>query len=404
MLLLTTTTDLLQLVTGAAYSTDIVASFVDITATGFTPGSSQANVATATTTTVVASPAAGVQRQLKMLSIRNSNASNNQTVTLQKSSSSTAYNVTGAIVLQPGETLYYQDGVGFSVRDALGQIKQTNGAFATPTALVGLAAVAGSATSGIRSDGAPALDQSIGPTWTGQHKFTQPVLASLSLQVTGSSATGYGTSGGLEFSYSGGGGNFNSYNRGTSSFTPLTIGSLYTQHSGNLQVTGGSSLSATGSGVEIDYIGGGGFVISYNRTANSYPSLALNASTLPTNTLGTGTVYSNAGTFTNTNPSDAKLKKDVIALNYGLKEICALRPVSYRWIDEHPESAHRQFGFLAQEVQPVMPDAVREFTTGKGKTTRTQLGLDKEAIYGALVFAVQEIAHRLDSLESTSHG
>jgi hypothetical protein len=43
---------------------------------------------------------------------------------------------------------------------------------ANPTASVGLAAVNGSATSFMRSDGAPALSQSIAPTWTGAHTFT----------------------------------------------------------------------------------------------------------------------------------------------------------------------------------------------------------------------------------------
>lgn len=43
---------------------------------------------------------------------------------------------------------------------------------ANPTALVGLAAVNGVATTAIRSDGAPALDQAIAPTWTAQHIFS----------------------------------------------------------------------------------------------------------------------------------------------------------------------------------------------------------------------------------------
>jgi hypothetical protein len=44
--------------------------------------------------------------------------------------------------------------------------------FATPTALVGLTAIAGTATTATRSDGAPALNQAIAPTWTGLHTWT----------------------------------------------------------------------------------------------------------------------------------------------------------------------------------------------------------------------------------------
>lgn len=46
-----------------------------------------------------------------------------------------------------------------------------SGSVANPTATIGLTAVNGSATSAIRSDGAPALSQSITPMWTGLHIF-----------------------------------------------------------------------------------------------------------------------------------------------------------------------------------------------------------------------------------------
>lgn len=45
--------------------------------------------------------------------------------------------------------------------------------FANPTASVGLTAVNGSATTAMRSDGAPALSQSIVPSWTGTHSFAK---------------------------------------------------------------------------------------------------------------------------------------------------------------------------------------------------------------------------------------
>ncbi len=44
-----------------------------------------------------------------------------------------------------------------------------------PSATIGLTAVNGSATTGIRSDGAPALSQAIVPTWTGVHTFSKTV-------------------------------------------------------------------------------------------------------------------------------------------------------------------------------------------------------------------------------------
>lgn len=46
---------------------------------------------------------------------------------------------------------------------------------ANPTASVGLSAVNGVATTFLRSDGAPALDQGITPTWTGAHAFSNTI-------------------------------------------------------------------------------------------------------------------------------------------------------------------------------------------------------------------------------------
>jgi hypothetical protein len=48
----------------------------------------------------------------------------------------------------------------------------TGGTAANPSASIGLTAVNGSATTYMRSDGAPALSQAIAPTWTGNHTFS----------------------------------------------------------------------------------------------------------------------------------------------------------------------------------------------------------------------------------------
>lgn len=45
--------------------------------------------------------------------------------------------------------------------------------FANPTASLGLAAINGVATTAMRSDAAPALSQTIAPTWTAQHNFSR---------------------------------------------------------------------------------------------------------------------------------------------------------------------------------------------------------------------------------------
>lgn len=60
---------------------------------------------------------------------------------------------------------------GFFSAILAGDLPGSFSGFANPTATLGLAVVNGSATTAMRSDGAPALSQSIVPTWTGLHTF-----------------------------------------------------------------------------------------------------------------------------------------------------------------------------------------------------------------------------------------
>ena len=58
-------------------------------------------------------------------------------------------------------------------------------AAANPTGTIGLAAVNGSAATFLRSDGAPALSQTITPTWTGQHIWSLSNAAAVSIGPNG---------------------------------------------------------------------------------------------------------------------------------------------------------------------------------------------------------------------------
>lgn len=62
---------------------------------------------------------------------------------------------------------------------------------ANPTASLGLAAVNGSATTWMRSDGAPALSQAIVPTWTGLHTFAP--ASGVAVIALGVATAGQGT-------------------------------------------------------------------------------------------------------------------------------------------------------------------------------------------------------------------
>jgi len=114
--------------------------------------------------------------------------------------------------------------------------------------------------------------------------------------------------------------------------------------------------------------------------------------------LGTGLVYSNGGALTSTNPSDERLKDDITDIEYGLTEILQLRPVSYTWKNDTINQG-KQFGFIAQEVQEVMPELIKEFDTIDEDEDVVRLGLDKEGIYAALINAIKELKVEIDLLK-----
>lgn len=83
MILLASTASKLQVVTGAAVTTAVHASWVDNASGTVTPGATNTPISTATTTDVVAAPGASTYRNIKFLAVRNTHASSSQTVTIQ---------------------------------------------------------------------------------------------------------------------------------------------------------------------------------------------------------------------------------------------------------------------------------------------------------------------------------
>ena len=124
MLLLTDTTHSLELVTSSTSAVHVVVSWVDITASAFTPGSADFATSSATDTTIVAAPSASTQRQVKEITIRNAGAAAN-VVTVQKDVSGTEREITPDVTLAAGEALCYTDGQGWFTLDAYGRRKTT---------------------------------------------------------------------------------------------------------------------------------------------------------------------------------------------------------------------------------------------------------------------------------------
>jgi hypothetical protein len=120
MLILTSTSDLIRLVTSAAAnSIDVHASYVDLSGTTVTPGRTNTKITTATTTTVVGSPAASTQRNLKSLYVTNNSSGTNCNVAVQHFDGTNAVELI-EFVLLPGENLGYLEDGSWVHRDAAG--------------------------------------------------------------------------------------------------------------------------------------------------------------------------------------------------------------------------------------------------------------------------------------------
>lgn len=112
MLLLTTTSDIIRVVTDSAATVDVHASWVDRSGSTDTPGSTNTAIASATTTTVVAAPASSTARNVRRLVVRNRSSATSCTVTVQLFNGTTAFELDKR-VLGPGLSLMFDDAFGF---------------------------------------------------------------------------------------------------------------------------------------------------------------------------------------------------------------------------------------------------------------------------------------------------
>ncbi|RKZ82219.1 MAG: hypothetical protein DRQ39_10985, partial [Gammaproteobacteria bacterium] len=101
-----------------------------------------------------------------------------------------------------------------------------------------------------------------------------------------------------------------------------------------------------------------------------------------------GPIYSNFGVLTNVNPCDARLKNSIENLSYGLPEVMQLISRRFKY-NEGGDSW--TYGFIAQELQAVMPEYVVE--------NGEYLGIRGDFI-PVLVNAIQSQQDRLDKLEA----
>ena len=100
--------------------------------------------------------------------------------------------------------------------------------------------------------------------------------------------------------------------------------------------------------------------------------------------------------------SDKKLKKNIETLNYGLDEVLKLKPVRYEWKESYKKDKGSMIGFVAQDVQEIVPEIVKE--SMMFDSNETKLGVDYPKMVAILTKAIQEQQKQIDELKKLVNG
>ena len=151
--------------------------------------------------------------------------------------------------------------------------------------------------------------------------------------------------------------------------------------------TAGNNNTAVGASADFAANVTGATAIGYDAKANGNNSTAIgNGAVAAANTirLGNSTVSSIGGQVAWTTASDSRIKKNIVNSTYGLATVLKLRPVEYNLTSNDL----KQVGFIAQEVQKLVPEVVtgKEGDLSKGEI----LGITYSNLVPVLTKAIQE--------------
>ena len=135
-----------------------------------------------------------------------------------------------------------------------------------------------------------------------------------------------------------------------------------------------------------------GYMIDIQKNASSKFSVSNDGSTYIATLNSNGTVYSNTGVLTNSNPSDQNLKENIQSMIGGTTIVNQLNPVSFEW-KSGIGGTGTKYGFIAQEVQAIIPDIVSTDSSGT-------IGIDTVSIIPFLVKSIKEQQETIDQLRA----
>ena len=112
-----------------------------------------------------------------------------------------------------------------------------------------------------------------------------------------------------------------------------------------------------------------------------------------------GTIIFNGSAMVYGGTSDYRLKENITSISDGITKLKSLNPINFNWIKD--ETNTNIMGFLAHEVQAVMPEAVagkKDAVDSKGKEDYQEM--DYGRITPLIVAALQEAIARIEILEA----
>ncbi len=115
-----------------------------------------------------------------------------------------------------------------------------------------------------------------------------------------------------------------------------------------------------------------------------------------TRRLFVGTLFTSNGI---TIQSDSRDQINVVDLNYGLAEVMKIKPVAYG--ESAQKSEQKNIGFVAQNLQNVIPEAVTGSISEEGanessKNNDARMGINYSSLIPVLVKSIQELNAKLD--------
>jgi trimeric autotransporter adhesin len=125
----------------------------------------------------------------------------------------------------------------------------------------------------------------------------------------------------------------------------------------------------------------------YNSSVSAYKFYVIDS----------GAIYSTSTSITSI--SDQRFKENIQDIDVGLSQVMQLKPRRFDWKEDQGENRKGAVGFIAQEVQEVMPDLVTHFKTND-EETEEYLGIRSQDLIPTLVKAIQELKADLDATKA----